>query len=61
MDARDAVNDILDHITHVTSDLDVSEKLMVLSTVSEHCKAHVETVLAHEYHKALYGRMQVSE
>ena len=32
------------------------ERIMVLCTVSEHCKAYAETILAHEYHGALYGR-----
>lgn len=59
MDARNAVNDVLRYITDVTKDLDMSEKLMVLSMVSEHCKAHVKAVLAHEYHKELYERVEV--
>lgn len=61
MSARNVVNDVLRYITDVTDYLDTSEKLMVLSMVSEHCKAHVNTVLAHEYHKELYERGEVSE
>lgn len=56
MDVTNTVDELLDHITDATNDLAVRERIMVLCTVAEHCKAYAETILAHEYHGALYGR-----
>lgn len=61
MDATNALDEILAHISEATNDLDANERVMVLSAVSEHCKAYVETMLAHDYHRVLYGQKQVSE
>ncbi|MBR3387509.1 MAG: hypothetical protein IKG84_04675 [Bacteroidales bacterium] len=61
MDATNAVDELLDYIADAAADLDPRERVMVLCTVSEHCKAYAETMLAHDYHVALYGRRQVSE
>ena len=61
MDVTSAVDELLDHITDVTNSLAVQERIMVLCTVAEHCKAYAETILAHEYHRALYGPRQASE
>ena len=61
MDVTSAVDELLDHIMDATNDLAVQERIMVLCTVAEHCKAYAETILAHEYHSALYGPRQVSE
>ena len=56
MDATNVVDEVLDHIIDATNDLGIKERVMVLCTVAEHCKAYAETVLAREYHDALYGR-----
>ena len=61
MDATNAVDEILTHIIDTVSDFDTKERIMVLCTVGEHCKAYAKTVFAHDYHAALYGRKQVSE
>lgn len=61
MDAKNAVEELIDNINEVTSGLDAQEQIMVLCTVGEHCKAYEQTILAHEYHAALYGRRKVSE
>lgn len=61
MDATNAVNELLDAIADAIADLDLKERIMVLCTVGEHCKAYEQTILAHEYHGALYGRRKVSE
>ena len=50
----EVANEIIDHINGKTGDLTVEEALMVLCYVAEHCKAHEQTILAHEYHRALY-------
>ena len=56
MDVTSAVDELLDNIADVSNGLTVKERIMVLCTVAEHCKAYAETILAHEYHGALYGR-----
>ena len=61
IDATNALDEILAHISDVTNDLDANERIMVLSAVSEHCKAYVETMLAHDYHRVLYGQKQVNK
>jgi hypothetical protein len=65
MDATDRLchklDELLDHIVDTTNSLGTKERIMVLCTVSEHCKAYAETILAHEYHGALYGPRQASE
>ena len=61
MDARNAVDKLLDYIADTIADLDPNEQVMVLCTLSEHCKAYEQTILAHEYHAVLYGRRLVSE
>lgn len=61
MDATNAVDEILTYIVDTTSDFDTKERIMVLCTIAEHCKAYEQTVLAHEYHRALYGRKKVIE
>ena len=61
MDATSAVDELLDHIADAIADLDPKEQIMVLCTLGEHCKAYEQTILAHEYHVALYGRRQASE
>ena len=61
MDAKSVVDELLDHISEATKGLGAGERIMVLCTVSEHCKAYAETVLSHEYHRALYGRRKASE
>ena len=55
-DVTNTVDELLDHITDATNNLAVRERIMVLCTVAEHCKAYAETILAHEYHRVLYGR-----
>jgi hypothetical protein len=55
MDVTSAVDELLDNIADVSNGLTVKERIMVLCTVAEHCKAYAETILAHEYHGALYG------
>ena len=62
MDAKNAVEELLDNISEVINGLDAQqERIMVLCTVSEHCKAYAETILAHQYHGAIYRRRQASE
>ncbi len=61
MDVTNAVDEVLDYLAEATNDLDAKERIMVLCTVAEHCKAYAETILATEYHRALYGRKKVSE
>jgi hypothetical protein len=61
MDVTSAVDELLDNIADVSNGLTVKERIMVLCTVAEHCKAYAETILAHEYHGALYGPRQVSK
>ena len=61
MDATNAVDELLDHIADAIADLELKEQVMVLCTVGEHCKACEQTILAHEYHAAIYGRRKVSE
>ena len=56
MDVTSGVDELLDNIADVSNGLTVKERIMVLCTVAEHCKAYAETILAHEYHGALYGR-----
>ena len=53
-DTTDAAREIIDHIIDRTNALPIEECLMVLCYISEHCKAHAQTILAHEYHRALY-------
>lgn len=60
MDVTNAVDEILDCIIDAIADLEPKERIMVLCTIAEHCKAYEQTVLAHEYHAALYGRKKVS-
>lgn len=58
--ARDNTGDVADEIVDCTldviRDLPVREQAMVLCYVAEHYKAFVETILAHDYHEALYKR-----
>jgi hypothetical protein len=61
MDVTSAVDELLDNIADVSNGLTVKERIMVLCTVAEHCKAYAETILAHEYHGALYGRRKAGE
>lgn len=61
MNTTNAVDELLDHIADVTKGLNVQEQIMALCTISEHCKVYAETMLAHEYHSAIYGRRQASE
>ena len=60
-DATNAIDEILDCIAGATADLEPNEQIMVLCTIAEHCKACEQTILAHEYHRALYGRKKVIE
>ena len=60
-DATNAIDEILDCIIDAIAVLEPKEQIMVLCTIAEHCKAYDQTVLAHEYHAALYGRNKVSE
>ena len=50
----EVANEIIDNINERTSELTIENALMVLCYVAEHCKAHEQTILAHEYHRALY-------
>lgn len=52
----DVASRIIDNILDETADLSQTNRLMVLGYVAEHCKAHEQTVLAHEYHDLLYPR-----
>lgn len=52
----DVSDEIIDCTLDVIRDLPVREKAMVLCYVAEHYKAFVETILAHDYHEALYKR-----
>ena len=61
MDATNAVDKILEYIIDTTNEFDAKERVMVLCTISEHCKAYAETVMAHEYHRILYRQKQVDE
>ena len=53
-DTLEVANEIIDHINEMTGELPVEDALMVLCYVAEHCKAHEQIILAHEYHRALY-------
>lgn len=56
MSTSDLCSEILDDIIERTNGLPTDELLMALLYVSENCKAYAESILAHEYHRALYGR-----
>lgn len=57
----DISDEIIDYTLDVIRDLPVREKAMVLCYVAEHYKAFVETILAHDYHEALYKRKRGDE
>lgn len=52
----DISDEIIDYTLDAISVLPVREQAMVLCYVAEHFKAFVETILAHDYHEALYKR-----
>jgi hypothetical protein len=54
--ATDVVDELLGQINDHINNLGAKERIMVLCTLGEHCKAYAQTILAHEYHAALYGR-----
>lgn len=54
----DVANRIIDNIIKETADLSLANRTMVLSYVAEHCKAHEQTVLTHEYHALLYPKKE---
>lgn len=54
MDVTMTATEVLEHLARALSDATLEERLMVLLYVGEHCKAQVETILAHEYHMAIY-------
>lgn len=53
-DVVGVADECIDFVIERVNDLPTEECLMVLGYIAEHCKAHVQTVLAHEYHRALY-------
>lgn len=57
-DATDVVdeitNDIFDRIESFTND----ERMMILCYLAKHLNAILDTVLAHDYHETLYGRLR---
>jgi len=61
MDVTAVASEILDYVGDALADASFDERLMVLLYVGEHCKAQAETVLAHEYHKAIYGMGDTSK
>lgn len=61
MDAKNIVEELLKSVNEATNHLDVQERIMVLCTLSEHCKTYAQTILAHEYLAALYGRRKEEE
>ena len=50
----DVADEVIDYTIDAISGLPVREQAMVLCYVAEHYKAFVETILAHDYHEALY-------
>ena len=53
-DTTDVAREIIDHVIDRTNALPIEVCLMALCYISEHCKANAQTILAHEYHRALY-------
>lgn len=51
----DVVNRQLAQIFDAVNALPVDEKAMVMCTLGEHCRAYAQTILAHDYHRALYA------
>lgn len=43
-------------IAERTRDMDLEQRIMTLSYISEHCRAQAWTILLHEYGSALYGQ-----
>ena len=55
-DTGDVADEIIEYAIDAMGGLPVREQVMVLCYVSEHFKAHAETILAHDYLKVLYKR-----
>lgn len=51
---EELTQEVLNCINERMNDLSLEDRLMALLYVGEHCKAHAQTILAHEYHRALY-------
>ena len=52
----DVADEIINYAIDAMGGLPVREQVMVMCYVSEHFKACAETILAHDYHEALYKR-----
>ena len=56
MSVTDTCKEILDDIVRRTNEMQADECVMTMLYIGEHCKAYAQTILAHEYHRALYPR-----
>ena len=57
----DIANEIIDNISDLSREVEFEDRIMLLLYLSESCKTQAEVVLAHEYHRMIYGRRDGDE
>ena len=60
MNVTEVANRLLYQINEETRRMSADKQCMVLLYISEHCRAHVDTMLVHDHCRALYGQSEVS-